>query len=103
MHGSALVAVLYVLVGVILVALPVGLLEYSALRHKKKVTCPETGGEARVGVDPRRGAIGVAFGFPRLRILSCTRWPERKSCDQACQKEVRGPGHVFVTDRPGPA
>ncbi len=90
-----LVAILYALVGLLLVVLPVGLLEYAEFQRKKKVTCPETGDEARVGVDARRGAIGVALGLPRLHIVSCSRWPERKSCDQACQKQVRGPGHVF--------
>jgi hypothetical protein len=98
MRTSALVAILYALVGLLVVVLPVGLLEYEELKRKKKVTCPETGDEARVGVDARRGALGVALGFPRLRIVSCSRWPARESCDQACQKQVRGPGHVFVAE-----
>lgn len=96
METSVLVAILYVLVGLLVVVLPVGLLEYGELQRKKKVTCPETGDEACVDVDPRQGALGVAFGFPRLRVLSCSRWPARKSCDQACREQVRGPGHVFL-------
>ena len=95
MHGSTLVAILYALVGALVVLLPVGLLEYGELQRKKKVTCPETGDEACVDVDPRQGALGVTFGFPRLRVRSCSRWPARKSCDQACRIQVRGPGHVF--------
>jgi hypothetical protein len=97
MQSSALAAILYALVGLLLVVLPVGLLEYAELQRRKKVVCPESGDEAHVGVDARQGAIGVALGVPRLRILSCSRWPERKSCDQSCRKQVRGPGHVFVT------
>lgn len=95
MEASAFGAILYLLAGVLVVALTVGLLEYGELQRKKKVTCPETGDEARVDVDPRQGALGVTFGFPRLHVLGCSRWPARKSCDQACREQVRGPGHVF--------
>jgi hypothetical protein len=91
-----LVAMLYGLAGLLVVLVPVGLLEYGALKRKKSVTCPETGQDATVGVDARRGALAVALGFPRLRISSCSRWPERELCDQACQSQVRGPGHVFA-------
>lgn len=90
------VAILYGLAGLLTVVLPVGLLEYEALKKKKSVVCPETGNAARVGVDARRGALGVVFGAPTLHVTECSRWPERASCDQACRKQVRGPGLAFV-------
>jgi hypothetical protein len=96
MGSSWWVAVLYALAGLLAVVLPVGLLEYQALRRKKSVACPETGDAARVEVDARTGAISVALGVPRLRVTACSRWPERASCDQACCKQVRGPGLYFA-------
>jgi hypothetical protein len=96
MRSSMLVAILYALAGLLAVVLPVGLLEYGDLKRKKSVTCPETGEGARVEVDPRQGAIGVVFGVPRLRVRTCSRWPEREFCDQACRKQVRGPGLHFA-------
>jgi hypothetical protein len=96
MDSSAAIATLYLLAGVLVVVLPVGLSEFDDLKRKKSVTCPETGHPARVGVDARQGAVGVALGVPRLRILTCSRWPERESCDQACRQEIRGPGLFFA-------
>ena len=96
MRSSSLVAILYGLAGFLVVVLSVGLVEYEDLKRKKAVVCPETGEEAFVGVDARQGAIGVSLGVPRLRILTCSRWPGRKACDQACRQQVRGPGLSFA-------
>jgi hypothetical protein len=96
MRSSWWVGVLYALAGLLTVVLPVGLLEYQDLKRKKSVVCPETGDGARVEVDARRGALSVAFGAPRLRVTACSRWPERASCDQACRRQVRGPGLYFA-------
>jgi hypothetical protein len=94
--SSMLVGILYVVAGAAVVALTVGLTEFGDLKDKKSVRCPETGHPARVGVDARRGALGVTFGIPRLRVETCSRWPERAKCDQACREQIRGPGLVFA-------
>ncbi len=96
MASSWWVAILYALAGLLTVVLPVGLLEYQDLKRKKSVVCPETGDPARVEVDARKGAISVALGVPRLIVTACSRWPQRASCDQACRKQVRGPGLSFA-------
>lgn len=96
MRGSGLVAVLYGLAGFLVVVFSVGLLEYEDLKRKRSVVCPETGDPAKIGVDAREGAMGVALGVPRLRVVTCSRWPERRACDQACRSQVRGPGLSFA-------
>jgi hypothetical protein len=96
MGSSWWIGVLYALAGLLTVVLPVGLLEYQDLKRKKSLVCPETGDTARVEVDARKGAIGVALGVPRLRVTTCSRWPQRASCDQACREQVRGPGLFFA-------
>ncbi len=96
MHSSWWIGVLYALAGLLTVVLPVALLEYQDLKRKKSVVCPETGDTAGVEVDARRGAIGVALGVPRLRVTTCSRWPRHAACDQACRKQVRGPGLSFA-------
>lgn len=96
MRGSGLVAILYGLAGFFVVVVSVGLLEFEDLKRSRSVVCPETGGAARVGVDAREGALRVALGVPRLRVVACSRWPARRDCDQACRKQVRGPGLSFA-------
>ncbi len=96
MRGSGLVAFFYGMAGFLVVVLSVGLLEYEDLKRKRTVVCPETGDPESIGIDARAGAMGIALGVPRLRVLSCSRWPERRECDQACRKQVRAPRLAFV-------
>ncbi|MGE5414740.1 MAG: hypothetical protein ACM3NW_11225 [Syntrophomonadaceae bacterium] len=96
MRGSGFVAIFYGLAGFLVVVLSVGLLEYEDLKRKRTVVCPETGDPESIGVDAREGAMSVAFGLPRLHVVTCSRWPERRSCDQACREQVRGPGLSFA-------
>ena len=46
--------------------------------------CPETGLPVAVAVDARHAAWTGAFGWPRLRIRSCSLWPRRAGCAQRC-------------------
>ena len=96
MRGSGLVALFYGLAGFLAVVLSVGLLEYEDLKRRRSVVCPETGNPESIRVDAREGAMSVALGAPRLRVMTCSRWPERKGCDQACRKQVRAPSLSFV-------
>jgi hypothetical protein len=57
-------------------------------RGKRLVTCPENHCAAAVEIDAK-GAGLQAFrggGYPCLK--DCSRWPERKNCDQECLTEV---------------
>jgi hypothetical protein len=96
MHSSIFFAIAFALAGLLVVVVSVGRAEFDDLKRTRSVTCPETGHPARVGVDARQGAMSVTLGVPRLRILACSRWPERASCDQACREQIRGPGLFFA-------
>ncbi|MFQ5930694.1 MAG: hypothetical protein ACE5MK_13460 [Acidobacteriota bacterium] len=81
-----LVAVIIALGG-LYVLFPLVLHTFQRYRHKKVVTCPQTGGLAEVDVNSRRAAFSSAFGRVRLRVKSCTLWPKRKGCAEDCVKE----------------
>jgi hypothetical protein len=57
-------------------------------RGTRIVTCPETRGRVAIEVDAPHAALSAASGRPRLRLESCTRWPERRACGQQCLAEV---------------
>jgi hypothetical protein len=52
-------------------------------RGQRVITCPETKQGAAVRVDALHAAVGGD-----LRLSACTRWPERKGCDQACLSQI---------------
>ena len=55
---------------------------------KMLVTCPETGKPAAVNVDMWRALRAAIFGKYRVRLNSCSRWPERANCGQECLCEI---------------
>jgi hypothetical protein len=57
-------------------------------RGTRIVVCPETRQAAAVEVDARQAALGASRSRPRLRLESCTRWPERQACGQECLAQV---------------
>ena len=62
-------------------------------RGKRIVVCPET--QQPVGAEI--GAMRAAAG--RFVITSCSRWPERAGCDQACAPAIAAsPQETLVTD-----
>jgi hypothetical protein len=70
--------------GALFVLIPVTLTTFDEYRRKKSVICPETGCAAEVGVDAGKAMRSAAFGRLSLRVETCSLWPERKGCDQAC-------------------
>jgi hypothetical protein len=62
---------------------------YFSQRGARVVTCPETGVRAGVSVNARRAALSGAPGASRLRLESCTRWPERQACGQECLGQIQ--------------
>ena len=77
-----LAAIVGVAVGYVL--LPVAGDVFLRFRSKRRVTCPEAGADAEVGVDATRAALTAAFRHPVLKIKACSLWPERKGCEQGC-------------------
>lgn len=56
---------------------------YATLRNPRVIRCPEDHRPAAVRIE-MRAAIARAFRAKRLRIVDCTRWPERSNCWQEC-------------------
>ena len=52
------------------------------------VTCPETQRPAGVALDARHAALSCLKPQPELRLSSCSRWPERAGCGQACLHQI---------------
>lgn len=73
---------------------------YRRFRGQLVVTCPETGLPVSARVDAGHLASEAAKRSWDLRIQSCSRWPEREDCDQACLCEIEeNPVSCLVRER----
>jgi hypothetical protein len=61
---------------------------YLRYRGTRVVTCPETKKPVAVRVDKHLAASTAIAGETRLRLESCTRWPEREHCGQECLSQI---------------
>ncbi len=57
-------------------------------RGTRVVVCPESRRTVAIAVDASHAALTASQGPPRLRLQSCSRWPERGDCGQACLAQV---------------
>ena len=55
-------------------------------RGTRVLTCPENHEHVAVNV-------ALFAGGPAPRLKSCTRWPEKEGCDQACVRELEAEPH----------
>jgi hypothetical protein len=71
-----------------------GLVISVAARHyfrfigSRLVTCPETKRTAAVSLDASKAALQSLLGNPRFRLSQCSRWPERRDCEQECLRQI---------------
>ena len=65
-----------------------GVLAYSKFRGVRLVSCPETAKPAAVEIDAKHAALSRCMGKLDLRLKSCSRWPERRDCEQQCLAEI---------------
>jgi len=86
-----------VLITLSVVALAVGLFVFRAIpgirayfqfRGKRLVTCPETHKAEAVDIAAGEAAVGAFLREPTLRLVECSRWPERQDCGQDCLQQV---------------
>ena len=61
---------------------------YTRFKGKRLITCPETNRAAAVDVAAGEAAIGTFLNEPTLRLVECSRWPERQGCGQDCLKQI---------------
>ena len=57
---------------------------YNTYHDARTVNCPETHAPVSVRFNALRAAITGLSGPPRLRLVDCSRWPERADCGQEC-------------------
>lgn len=62
--------------------------EYFRMRGARVVACPENQQTVAVRVDAGHAALTAAGGHERLRLESCTRWPEKAGCGQECLTQI---------------
>jgi hypothetical protein len=61
-----------------------GVRAYRLYGSARLVTCPETMESVLVKIHATRAIASKLTGGNQLRLRSCSRWPEKKDCDQAC-------------------
>ncbi|HVP44125.1 MAG TPA: DUF1761 family protein [Terriglobales bacterium] len=64
---------------------------YRVRRGLHRVTCPETKKRAAVEIDALHCAATSLTGSEYMRLSDCSRWPEKKDCDQECVYELFEP------------
>jgi hypothetical protein len=70
---------------------------YFALRGERIITCPETHRPAAVEVAAGKAALKTFTGTQSVRLKDCSRWPEKRNCDQACLHQIEeSPGECLV-------
>lgn len=57
-------------------------------RGARVITCPESRRPAGVMVDAGYAALTGLLGAEKLRLSSCSRWPERAGCGQQCLTQI---------------
>jgi hypothetical protein len=61
---------------------------YYRMRGKRVIVCPETQQPAAVTVDAGHAALSALRETPEIRLATCSRWPERQGCNQACAAQI---------------
>lgn len=70
----------------------------SRYRGRRIVVCPETREPVGTEIGAIRAAASRLTGHRRVVITSCSRWPERAGCDQACAPAIAAsPRETLVT------
>ena len=95
MTSPGLAILLIVAAGAVFVLLPTVLTTFYDYRSKRSVICPELRRRAEIGVDAGKAARSSIFGRLRLRVESCTFWPERQGCGEACLEGLETPVEPF--------
>jgi hypothetical protein len=86
--GALALTALYVFAVTLCAAAWRSVREYWRSRGTRVVVCPETRKFVAVELDAAHAAATAGEGGPELRLRACTRWPERKDCDQACVHQI---------------
>ena len=94
---TVIIAVLLLAAGLFMFRAIPGIRAYFKFRGKRLVTCPETSQAAAVAVSAGEAALGAFLKEPTLRLVECSRWPERENCGQECLEQIEvDPEHCLL-------
>lgn len=65
-----------------------GVRAYRAFGGLREISCPETMEAALVRIHVTRAIASRVVGGNDLRLKSCSLWPGKQGCDQACLSQV---------------
>ncbi len=65
-----------------------GVRAYRLYGGLRLVTCPETSQQVAVKIKAARAMASALAGRENVRLKSCSRWPEKQGCDQACLGQI---------------
>jgi hypothetical protein len=65
-----------------------GVRAYRAFGGLREISCPETTEAALVRIHVTHAIASRMRGGNDLRLKSCSRWPGKKGCDQACLSQI---------------
>jgi hypothetical protein len=82
-----------VALGACLVLLAMAVGAWRRYRGTRLVRCPENLETAAVALDTPHVLLTAVSGVPELRLQSCSRWPERRDCGQACLRQIEAAPH----------
>ena len=78
-----------------------GVRVYRAFGGLREVSCPETMEEVVVRIHVTRAIASRLSGGSELPLKSCTRWPGKQGCNQACVSQIAAsPGGCRVRSLP---
>lgn len=87
--GTYLLIALAVIAGALLIyRLQIAIRQYWKLWGTILVTCPETQKTEAVEIATGQAAASAAAGLQHVKLKICSRWPERKECDQDCLSQL---------------
>jgi hypothetical protein len=66
-----------------------GVRMYRIYNEARLVNCPEKVEAAVVKIHATRAVASSLAGRNNLHLRSCSFWPEKKGCDQACVEQIR--------------
>jgi hypothetical protein len=89
--------VMLLLAAVVAVYAGLALRTYFRMRGSRVIVCPETHKPAAVTVDAAHAAVTAVWEKPELQLKTCSRWPERQGCDQACTTQIVAAPHDTLT------
>lgn len=65
-----------------------GVRAYRVFEGVREISCPETMEAALVRINVTRAIASRLSGGNELRLRSCSRWPGKQGCDQACLSQI---------------